>query len=154
MEQNELLYYTAGIIDGEGYLGIMKIKNKNSKTDGYYYVSAVKVASVDKIMCQMLQDQFGGYLSKRIHTQPNQRLSYMWEIKNDKQVFNFLKFIGDKLIIKSSQAKVLKEFIEFRTKMKNNRFSGYKPEHREFLDKLYSKIRDLNYRGVRPAETK
>lgn len=148
------LDYLAGIIDGEGYLGILKNKSSLSKKWNYYYSSAVKVASTDKRMPIMLQNEFGGYLSDRLHPQVNHKNSYSWEIKNDTQVLNFLDKIQDKLVIKSDQAKVLREMVEFRNSIRHRMFQGYTEEDFGVFEDLYLQIRHLNYRGIRPATTK
>lgn len=153
MEQKQI-YYLAGIIDGEGYLGILKNRSSLSKKWDYYYVSAVKVAQVNTQLCPILKDAFGGYLSTRKHAQANHSLSTMWEIKNDTQVGNFLDIIQDKLIVKSAQAKVLRRFIEFRNSIRYRMFQGYTQQDFETFESLYKEIRNLNYRGIRPAETK
>lgn len=154
MEQTHLDWYLAGILDGEGYLGIIKATSTYKDKKKQYYVPVIKVASVDKIICEVLQNRFGGHLTKRIHAQVNHKLSWMWEVKSSKKVLPVLEATNGKLLLKSKQSKVLKEFIAFRENNKSKMNKGFSEEDWNLMEKLYLQIRDLNYRGVRPAETK
>src|SRR3990167_9854054 len=87
-------WYSAGIIDGEGYIGIMRKKhNRSDYTIPYNYIPAVKVASVDERLIDYLMSIWKGFKSKRIHTQVNHKQSWMWEIKNWSRVEEFLNII-------------------------------------------------------------
>lgn len=132
--------YLAGIIDGEGYLGIKKEK-KNSYVGGYCYVPIIKVCMIDKDFIEWLKNSFGGHTSKRIK-QNGDADSYEWEIKNS-NVIPFIKKIHPYLKIKGKQVIVLNNF--FSTYGKENHTSRFiKDEVRERREKLYWQIRELN----------
>ena len=147
MNTKELLAYTAGLIDGEGYIGLIPHSvTKNS------YSPKVKVSSTTINLVEFLHDNYGGHLDKlRIHSQENRKMSAMWTLSNGKNVGPFLKKLLPYLRVKNRQANLILEYIEKCT-YKKMRGTEKKDVSRErFL--LYKKIRLLNHRGLPLAET-
>jgi hypothetical protein len=97
--------YIAGLIDGEGYLGIWLRKSG--------YQPGVKIAMVGaRHVLEELQRQFGGHIEHRVAKQQNHRDSDCWSLKTKKAIVEFLDTITPHLLIKQRQAELLKEFCE------------------------------------------
>lgn len=160
-----LLWYLGGIIDGEGYIGILKLDTSCIKYAAvpYYYNSVVKVVSVDKELTLLLGKYFGGYLNirnfdKERKNGKNYRSAWCWEIKNNPQVSYFLSKIHKTLILKREQAEITLKFLDWKMN-KIKRFKGqgckpYKKKEIEVCEKYYQQMRIINHRGYRPIETK
>jgi hypothetical protein len=143
--------YLAGILDGEGYLGIMRRADKHSKY-GYYYFPVIKILMTGKgieiieEMCKI----FGGNVYTRKPYQGKScicKTAVCWSLRDMKMISSFLKKLGKYLFIKKEQADIILELIG--GKLNNNVFNGtfnYQPEM-ERRKELYQKIRQLNTRG-------
>lgn len=135
--------YLAGLIDGEGYIGILQVK-KGNKKDWFsnrelMLVPTIKVCMTNKEIITWLKNSFGGTLEVR-KAHGNARKSYGWALK--KQVaIDFIKKIYPYLMVKRQQAEHILRF----------------PSHIVGLpmtDEVYNKrvelsnsIRTLNQRG-------
>lgn len=155
MEDRDI-WYSAGIVDGEGYIGIMKLKTYGPhNTYPYKYTPAVKIASVTESLINFLISNFGGYKSHRIHKN-NQKDSWMWSITNWSRVEEFLNIIGTYLRMKDKQARVVLDFISLRRNRRLNKkrdLYRYTEEELQQMEDFYLKIRKLNFRGKSPATT-
>ncbi|MEK9206967.1 MAG: hypothetical protein AAB922_00670 [Patescibacteria group bacterium] len=147
MNTKELLAYTAGLIDGEGYIGLIPHPvTKNS------YSPKVKVASTTIELVQFLHDNYGGHLDKlRAYSQPNRKMSAMWTLSNGINVGPFLKKLLPYLRVKNKQANLILEYIEKYTYKKMRGTEKEYVSHERFL--IYKQIRLLNHRGLPLAET-
>lgn len=147
MTKKELLAYTAGLIDGEGYMGLIPHSvTKNS------YSPKVKVASTTMELVQFLHNNFGGHLDKlRISSQSNHKSSAMWTLSNGINVGPFLEKLLPYLKVKNKQAnlilKYIKEYPYKKMRQKDNKDIILKRQE------IYKQIRLLNYRGLPLAET-
>jgi hypothetical protein len=142
MSDRELYAYTAGIIDGEGYISLLPVWHSRG------YIACVKVSSVDPYMTVFMHDNYGGNLGKpRIH-KPPQRPSRQWALRNNARVGIFLRKIYPYLRVKKAQADIVLEYIDS--------FSQHSPRNPEIWGKkdvLYKQVKLLNRRGIAPAET-
>jgi len=101
------LAYMAGIMDGEGSIGINKIKNYNG-TNTTYYRLLVQVGMVEGCIPQWLCDSFGGSIAVRPKIKPRRAVTN-WQIAN-KQAVIFLQAILPYLKIKKQQAEIAIDF--------------------------------------------
>jgi len=100
------LAYTAGIMDGEGSIGIARHKSKSCKR-GYTLELSVQVTSSDEWLCQWLKFAFGGSLSHSINNAGNP----MWHwIIVARKASEFLKAISPYLRLKRPQAEIAIQF--------------------------------------------
>ena len=100
------LAYTAGIMDGEGSIGIARYKSKSCKR-GYTLELNVQVTSSDEWLCQWLKFGFGGSLSHSINNAGNP----MWHwIIAARKASEFLRLIKPYLRLKSPQADLAIKF--------------------------------------------
>jgi predicted transcriptional regulator len=105
--------YLAGLLDGEGYFGLMKRGGTNHGYQRKSYQPAIKMAFTDKDaeILYFLKDKYGGYINKS-KAKGNKKSSTQWEIKGKIHLKNFLPSIIPYLILKKKQAELLLEFCE------------------------------------------
>lgn len=148
MTTKEKHAYTAGFVDGEGYIGMVKRYDKTGK-EPFYAVPIVKIANTDYEVLYLLKEEYGGYIGKeRIDKKAkNSKPSRMWELKNRKLVKIFLEKIFPYLIIKKERAKIVLSFIEECGTWRQQ--YGVSEEKRI---EYYWKMRELNRRGLATTE--
>lgn len=140
--------YWAGIIDGEGYIGIVRQKSVENLT------VIVAVSITDRRIPDLLKEQFGGSVIS-VKRRESYRTIYAWKIYA-KKAEAFLREIYPYLIIKKNQATLA---LELRDSMKTtdgvmsrgpyyNRDDNKDQRVRVYREDLSQKIRDLNQRGV------
>jgi hypothetical protein len=102
--------YLAGIIDGEGWIGI----TKSTKADcvNPTYVPKIQVGMVDPNIPFFLKKVFGG----SIHTESvqNRQLIYRWHLTSISELQNCLAAVIPYLIVKKEMAEQISEFIASR----------------------------------------
>ena len=100
------LAYLAGIIDGEGTIGLYRCKNKKTRT-GYYYSSTVQVSSCNYILMEWLGKKFGyvGWSGKK-RPERGKKVYYTFRFSR-KFCEELLPLLVEFLIIKKRQAKLL-----------------------------------------------
>lgn len=112
------LAYTAGIMDGEGSIGIARHKSKSCKR-GYTLELCVQVTSSDEWLCTWLKFAFGSSLSHSVNNAGNP----MWHwILGARKASDFLKLILPYLKLKRPQAELAILFQD------NKRYGGHKTE--------------------------
>jgi len=100
------LAYTAGIMDGEGSIGIARHKSKSCKC-GFILELCVQITSSDEWLCTWLKFGFGGSLSHSVNNAGNP----MWHwILGAKKASDFLKLIFPYLKLKQPQAELAIKF--------------------------------------------
>lgn len=104
--------YLAGLIDGEGYIGLMDVRAGNKKewfsSHESMFVPVLKVAMCDKPMIYWLFSSFGGTFETR-KAHGNARESYCWSLKKRKAI-DFVRYIYPFLRVKNKQAELLLRF--------------------------------------------
>lgn len=100
------LAYTAGIMDGEGSIGIAR-HNSSTARRGYTLELCVQVTSSDEWLCQWLRFGYGGSLSHSSNSHGNP----MWHwIIVARQAAVFLRLVLPYLKLKRPQAEVAISF--------------------------------------------
>jgi len=97
----------AGLFDGEGSIGINRIKNYNG-TGTPYYRLMVQVCMTEFYIPKWLHFTFGGSLQIRKFPKPRRDIAH-WQIAN-RQAADFLRAILPYLKIKRPQAEVALKF--------------------------------------------
>lgn len=92
----EVLAYAAGIIDGEGHIGIVKAVIKQ----GVYFNLRTEVANTSSVLCEFLQTTFGGNIV--VGHRPNRKIYYRWMLAS-RQADEFLRSIHQYCLIKRNQ---------------------------------------------------
>lgn len=102
MTTQEKIIYLAGIIDGEGYIGINKSKNYQGKP---LFKLRVVVCNTNTDLIKWLVDNFGGYITKKKTYSYKHKVSYNWKVNCDK-AGDVLSLVLPYLIIKKRQAEL------------------------------------------------
>ncbi|MBK9272788.1 MAG: hypothetical protein IPM48_14480 [Saprospiraceae bacterium] len=138
--------YVAGIIDGEGYIGLLRISKGNKakwqSLREFKYMPCVKVVMTNKEIIDWLYKSFGGTFETRTkNTSPNCRVSYGWQLRK-LQAIEFLKIIYPYLMVKRKQAEVLFRYPQIKAG------TIISDEVYEKRNKLFEEIKELNKRGA------
>lgn len=147
----EMLAYMAGIIDGEGHIGIYgSFSTKLSKHKSHYL--RVSVGNNCEELLRMFQDRLGGGLSSE--TPLKGKIIWRWHIAGDRAE-KLLKDILPYLIVKKMQALLGIEFQKTRCNNRKRR-NGNELTQEELTKREYYRlqIKELNKRTYLPAETK
>lgn len=138
--------YIAGIIDGEGYIGLLRVKKGNkSKWQSlreFKFVPCIKVVMTNKEIIEWLRNSFGGTIEIRTkNTAKNAKVSYGWTLRKAHTI-KFLKLIYPYLMIKRKQAEVLFRFPRIKAG------TIITDEVYQKRIELYEEIKILNKRGA------
>lgn len=140
----EDLAYAAGIIDGEGCIGIYGNKDKRIPL-GKYYRLTVQVGMSDKEPVEFLYRTFGGSLSEANGRKPTYRTRYHWCLAA-RQARKFLELVKPYLKSKQNQAELAITFQGARRKRGGTPYATTREElicAQEFVDELKSMKRRL-----------
>lgn len=101
------LAYTAGIIDGEGSISIVKAKTCKSKTTqrGYLLELKVGVSNTDERLVRWLKKRYGGCIVKRRVANPRWKDYWEWRVQTA-QAVHFLEMIQPWVLLKQQQIKI------------------------------------------------
>jgi hypothetical protein len=137
--------YLAGLIDGEGHIGITKgcryWRNKDGVETKYpAYSLQISVANNSSSLMTFLIKHFGGVYYTHTRINPNARDGYTWQPKGAKNKEALLLAVLPYLVIKTAQAKMALEFLRMRDEIN--------PEKRETFHAMSLR---LNQRGVSPT---
>jgi len=142
---NETDYaYAAGIIDGDGCIGIYKNKAK-SCISGYRYCLSIRVGMSDQLVPLWLKLTFGGSLSSGCNLGWGNLTMHKWALGSN-QALDFLKQVLPYLKTKAKHAELA---VQFQEKKRANRWSRRKPIPTAVLEAeaiLASNIHSLNRR--------
>lgn len=149
--------YIAGFLDGEGYFGILRQKNKFCKR-GYRFTACIKIAQRERNsgILDLLNKQLGGNLDKTRTHGKNQADSRMITFSGNKRVLIVLDYVYEYLIIKKRQADILYKFlnVEYPTTRKPGIVDVEMEKMYSSKEELYNEIIKLNRRGkIGLAET-
>lgn len=135
--------YLAGLVDGEGYIGILRAKKGNKKVwmsqFEFTFTPVIKVAMIEKELITWLYKTFGGTFETR-KARKGARESYCWMCRKA-QVRTFLEIIYPYLRVKKDQAEIIFSFPKNHT--------GHKLT-KEIYDKrneLYNKLVEKHHQG-------
>jgi len=149
------LGYLAGVIDGEGYIGIEKTKpNKNQRQINPRYMPNICVVNTNKKLIDFLQKKWGGSIQQRNRNgkwmKNYYKTCWRWRL-NQGRIVEFLTAIRPYMIVKIEQADLLLKYYQERMKPIRGTFQGrhgvkeYPPEEMEFREKIYKEIKKLNH---------
>lgn len=99
--------YAAGIVDGEGHVGIKRanpLACQQRRTPGYH--ARITVRMVDPEPLRLLASLFGGSVTRVRHEIPGRRPLYHWQV-SDAAAESTLRQLRPFLIVKRPQARVL-----------------------------------------------
>ena len=120
--------YCAGLVDGEGYVGIKKSKAyacQGRKTPGYH--ARIQVRMVDEPAVKLLADLFSGTYYKEQPNANNGRPLFCWQV-SDLSAERVLRILRPFLRVKAVQADIIFAFRELQaTRSKHaTKITGYR----------------------------
>lgn len=134
------LAYTAGIIDGEGCIRVLK----NT------YGLAVSVGNTDSALMLWLESKWGGRIYGRSYGRlkhyPRSKPFMQWQIYG-KNATDMLQMCMPYMVIKQDRAAVAMKMVPLFGK-KNNYLPGYNQEMRRRRHEVYEELKVMNRRGV------
>lgn len=99
---NELLAYLAGIIDGEGWIGVYGAQNAPG--------IAVQMAHPTPIF--MLHESFGGSVCTRKRSNPNHSDIYRWCLHSKRELPAILRLLAPYLTVKKRQVELIMSMLD------------------------------------------
>jgi hypothetical protein len=151
----ELSGYVAGIIDGEGCIGINRARFKNKPWLSERYTAILSVGNTSQKMIDVLLTAFGGTIALRPAT-PKHKACYVWSVRGPKAKA-VLDEVGPHLRVKTAQSELLIEFVrDFRSFRGGSYKRGHAPRvapgELARRKRIWLAIKDLNRPGPTPTE--
>jgi hypothetical protein len=103
-EEKEIMAYVAGLIDGDGHIGIRKGKNEDLPLIQFH--NSMKQASV------FLHNLFGGTIACDMPKKESNRPIWKWMLQGKEGCKIFLDKVSQFLILKQDSAIMMKEFLQ------------------------------------------
>jgi hypothetical protein len=143
-----LLAYMAGIIDGEGTIGITKVTPKRYTNPRY--TARIHFGNVNKDVVEMFANKFGG--SVKEERVPNRKLMYRWYRVGNPITKDIVETLIPYLVIKRPQAENVLEFLNTVKATGYQRRDGVPVEEIQRREYFFQKAKELNATGA-PATT-
>lgn len=104
--------YLAGLVDGEGYLGLIPNRKKESKNITYQCVLKLCLAGMNaEKVITMIGEAYTGHVYKRNKNTATGKEVYTVEIKSRPRMKILLDDIAPYMIVKKEQAELMLEYI-------------------------------------------
>ena len=129
------LAYVAGIVDGEGFLGLTKDKQGGKQ----FFRFRLEVSNTSIVLIKWLSRKFGKKWLFRLAREKRHKNIYQWTL-GDYSARKFLELILPYLKIKQEQAKLLMKYKEISV-------LNYPQVNCVEKEKIYWQLRKLNKRG-------
>jgi len=145
--------WLTGMIDGEGSIRMARRKRRNEHRKGRInYVPEVTISNTSKEAMERFRGicqgyRIGGHLC--LHSVQTKSWKTRWSIKicGLKRCNKMLHLISDHLTIKTKQARIVMEWIDYRLSLPK------KSHHTEKDTVYYDKVKELNRRGPLPESS-
>ena len=138
------LAYTAGILDGEGCIRILKDT----------YALAVAVGNTDPALLNWLERVWGGKVYgkayKPLKWYPRSKPFMQWQIYGRKAT-DMLALCAPYMVIKKDRAEIAMKMVPLFGK-KNNYLPGFNEEMRRQRETVYWELKAMNQRGISVGE--
>lgn len=149
-----IIAYTAGIIDGDGWIGIERKRGKVRTVPKYR--PTVSVTNTNPALKGWLKKHWGGSVVEGKGKKPSWKGFFIWRAYSISQVEILLKEILPHLVLKKKQAALVLECIK-NTFVPNATKNPYKTKDGKFApidrailkerDRYYQLLKKLNKRG-------
>lgn len=134
--------YLAGLIDGEGYLGLIPSRVKGLKNQSFEPVIKIGMTGESILMLfNQLQATHGGHIEKRRLLTKGNRDAYTYSLKSRKKVLALLEQIHPYLLVKKSQSKLLMVFCSLPST--HSRYNSYDPSILQQKIDMYFELKYL-----------
>lgn len=105
--------YLAGLIDGEGYLGILPVRSTDITNLCFEPVIKIGMTGTpSRLVLEEVSAQWGGTIGKRSGLTKGGREAFLYALRSKRKVLALLDELIPHLRVKHSQALLLKEFCE------------------------------------------
>lgn len=111
-EEKEIMAYVAGLIDGDGYLGIKA--GPRGKV-----VPVIQFYNSNKQSAIYLNTLFGGTIAEQKPKKLNYKIVYAWILQGENDCKNFLSKVMQYLIVKKDSAELLLQFLTNNDSLRN-----------------------------------
>jgi len=140
--------YLAGIIDGEGHIGLKKIMCKASLNPTYFM--SLTITNTNPLLMAWLKDNIGGNVNidHRKGNEHRHKPSLTWYASARKAV-PILERCLPFLVVKAEQAKIV---LAMQSLTKGKPYKAISPEMAARRELMYLELRALNKRGPKGAE--
>lgn len=148
--KKEELGYIAGILDGEGGISL----KRQATTGRRSFATLIQVTSTNQDMLYFLKKKLGGYIYKhswKYSIEHNLKKSWVWHLRQYKEVQKLLKSVLHLLIIKRKQAKLVLRYIELHWYGECNTHdtTRYPKQLAKKELKVFLKLWEVNSRGAK-----
>jgi hypothetical protein len=152
MEQTiqEKIAYLAGIIDGEGYIGIHRGR-VNARSEKIVYKVRLIVCNTKVCLMDWLVNNFGGAYYKKPIKSLKHNQSYNWYLHCE-QAGKILELVYPYLVIKQKQAELALAYRKIQ-KLHLHTHRGYFAVPEKLRQDIYEKAKSLNSRIPESVET-
>ncbi len=149
-QRQAVLYYLAGIIDGEGCIRMGKQKYQAHPNWNPQFYGCISVGMVNKQVIELLRDTFTPNRPNKIYTERVQgrKPVYRWIARKDQEVMAILKELHPLLLIKKEQAEIVMAFLESKNTKGFQRNKGLPPQELRWREGLFQQMKTLNAPGA------
>jgi hypothetical protein len=138
------LAYAAGILDGEGTIGLGTSYNKYKERKYKRYRLQCRIVNTDARMVLWLREKFGGYMAI-IPKSPPRMERYEWRLQ-DKKAASFLELVEPYSVIKKEQIKIALDFRSTIDQRKGTKRRVPKDTN-DIRDKMFNDLKTLHLRS-------
>lgn len=130
--------FIAGLIEGEGYIGIRRLKRNNGL---FILKPCIEITNTKRELLEYVQERLNGKINQKARNK-NRKDCWGWSIEKQPLILVLLKDFCKYFIIKRKQAQALLTFCSLR--LNNPPNSPY--SNKEVV--LYERLKRLNKRGI------
>lgn len=146
MDSNQLSYI-AGIIDGEGSIGIVRTNVKKEYGIRHGYSPSLCVVNTNLRLLEHLLTMTGfGKIIPRKKRSKKHKQCYIWYL-NTRELKQLLALVKDFLVIKKNQAELALNMFKLTSATKKGR-SSLTQEQKSLREVIYVEMKTLNQRGL------
>lgn len=142
--------YAAGIVDGEGTIGIWK-ESRGRNSSGYRYRIALEVSNTKEQLIDWFVEHFGGYKAKSNSGDNKHQALWKWRCTTS-EIPTVLICIEPYLLIKQSQLRLAKQFVAVQEKFNQRPGRRQDGEALAIFEELWLASKGLNHRGIHSRE--
>lgn len=132
--------YLAGLFDGEGCIDVQRMYPKQGIKGGLYVRPRMRMCMANSTLYfgKLLHAQFGGHLTARKSTAPNQQSSWSLEWLSQADMRLLLGYILPSLILKAEQAKLVLWWLDTASGHQHRQpgFAGMEQARVAFVEEL------------------
>ena len=144
------LAYAAGIIDGEGWVGMNYLPAEHASLKGKrrspMFRCCVEVIMVDPRIPMWLCERFGGSVRSYASRKPGHRGTHKWTLQH-RQAEAFCRLIAPYLMLKREQAEIIVSYYSDPRFSFTRRSKGIPAEEVEARMEYVARSKSLNRRG-------